>query len=239
MMHMLTAQICSLEAAAKLGAISRQSIVFIRHGESEYNATPLFSRLFEMHRDAPLSTRGIEEAQRAAEEIRGRMLADAVIVSPLRRADQFARIIFDRSTEDLEISPLHSEWQVAPVDVPVVGFKKHKRTLSGLLHNIRVATSVGWRGVSRQQMFFRIVRFIQAVEMWRIGARVETRDELKDRVRSFIEYILKHEPGRIVVVGHGRFFAQMLNGKHLENGEVAILSRGELERLLNTCEVLP
>jgi len=62
--------------------------VFVRHGETEWNA----SRRFQGHSDMPLSARGLEQARALADALRGESFT-RIYTSDLERAYETARVI--------------------------------------------------------------------------------------------------------------------------------------------------
>ena len=65
-------------------------VIFLRHGQSQWNLENKFTGWV----DVPLSERGIVEARRAGEKLRGRVV-DHLFTSVLQRAIETARIAFD------------------------------------------------------------------------------------------------------------------------------------------------
>lgn len=83
----------------------------IRHGEPDYDAVAKigfygFGRSF-----APLSERGVAQAERAAEDTR-LMDADLIICSPYTRALQTAAIISRKTNKKIVVEPELHEWLI-------------------------------------------------------------------------------------------------------------------------------
>lgn len=76
------------------------SFIFVRHGESQANASGLIATL-----DSPLTDKGKEQAHKTGLELKGKGI-DTILCSPLTRAKQTAEII----AHELKISP--SEIQI-------------------------------------------------------------------------------------------------------------------------------
>lgn len=73
------------------------TLVLVRHGESEYNAKNLFTGW----RDPGLTETGRKEAQEAAARLKSRHLRfDVVFTSVLRRAEETSRIILGKTGQD-------------------------------------------------------------------------------------------------------------------------------------------
>lgn len=86
-------------------------LLWIRHGESTFNANSLLR-----DRDVPLTEKGREQADRLKKEL-NLDLFDVVICSPLRRAQETAKIIFDRA--DVILSHLCREYIADECDLMV------------------------------------------------------------------------------------------------------------------------
>lgn len=80
-----------------------KTIYFIRHGESNDNAAPVFQSL-----DSPLSERGKQQARAVADRV-SKIQFDALITSPLHRASETAAKISSQTGMSLESSNLFVE----------------------------------------------------------------------------------------------------------------------------------
>lgn len=76
------------------------SFIFVRHGESQANASGLIATL-----DSPLTDKGKEQAHKTGLELKGKGI-DTILCSPLTRAKQTAEVIAKElgiSTKNIEI----------------------------------------------------------------------------------------------------------------------------------------
>ncbi len=80
-----------------------KKVYFVRHGQSEGNASPIFQTA-----DSPLSEKGREQAQFIAERA-SHLSFEIIIASPLPRAKETAEIIAEKTKMPLEFSELFVE----------------------------------------------------------------------------------------------------------------------------------
>ena len=78
--------------------------IYLRHGETDWNAR----LLAQGHSDVELNATGIAQAERAAATLEGRGI-DAIVASPLKRADRTARIVAARLGLPVATEPLLHE----------------------------------------------------------------------------------------------------------------------------------
>ncbi len=78
-------------------------VYFVRHGQSEDNAAPVFQAL-----DSPLSEKGLEQAEFNAKRV-SKIQFDKLIASPLKRAKQTAEAISKATGNPVEYSDLFVE----------------------------------------------------------------------------------------------------------------------------------
>lgn len=178
-----------------------RTITFIRHGQSEFNRHWAATGTDPLIRDAPLSDLGHEQV-RAARPAARALQPDLVICSPLTRALQTAVGLFG----DDEAAPIviDASPRERVTDTDDIG--SHPAELATRFPRLSFAhlTPTWWHQGPVDQR----------------GVPVEPADVFHQRVRSFLVSLdgLPHE--RIVVVGHGNFFAHIL-GRHLDNCEIA------------------
>ncbi len=101
----------------------KKTIYFVRHGQSEHNAAPVFQGA-----DSPLSEQGILQAQTMAERL-ANIPFEALISSPFPRAQQTAQAIADKTDHEIVISDLFRE-RGKPSDIegkPYVDAAANKR----------------------------------------------------------------------------------------------------------------
>lgn len=82
--------------------------VFIRHGEGEHN-TSIWKAI--RLRDPTLTPKGIWQAQTLGAALKQTTLSfDKIVVSPLTRTIQTAKLVFDSSACPFELCPTHAEY---------------------------------------------------------------------------------------------------------------------------------
>lgn len=81
-----------------MSALPQKSFIFVRHGQTDWNA----KGLFQGHTDVPLNATGEEQAKAAARILAGQQF-DRVVSSPLQRASATARAIAEASGKPLVI----------------------------------------------------------------------------------------------------------------------------------------
>lgn len=81
----------------------KKTIYFVRHGQSEDNARPVFQAY-----DSPLSEKGLQQADKIAERAK-HLQFDRIICSPQMRAKQTAEAIQAKTGKDLVASELFIE----------------------------------------------------------------------------------------------------------------------------------
>ena len=90
-------------------------VILVRHGQTEWNRV----ERFRGHVDVPLNETGLQQAERAAEAIRGRYRVAAIYSSPLRRAMRTAEAIGRRTGVPVEplsdiVDLSFGEWEGKP-----------------------------------------------------------------------------------------------------------------------------
>jgi len=185
-----------------------RAVTFIRHGQSEFNRHWAATGTDPLIRDAPLSELG--HAQVAAARAAAQALEpDVVITSPLTRAVQTAVGLFgDGGAVPILVDATHRERVTNTDDI---GSSPHELAAR-----------------------FPRLRFDHLDPIWwhqgpldELGVPVEPEDVFHGRVASFLAALDEMAHPRIVVVGHGTFFARIL-GRHLDNCELASYEPGWL-----------
>jgi len=166
-------------------------VVLVRHGQGTHNATKNYSIV-----DPPLTEKGISQAQ----SLRGHPFFDGcelLVVSPLQRAVQTAALIFGvQPVCRTVITAMHTERWSAKCD--------EGRPKAELLRDCPfVAEWEGWAELSKG--------------IW-WGTSVSDFAWEDERLPAFYDWLRAQPESKIVVVGHGGFFAPMA-GKHLANCE--------------------
>ncbi len=153
-------------------------LFWVRHGESVVNLTKEFS-----HRlvDKPLTPRGILQAQQTASYFVDKGI-DAIYCSPLKRAEQTARIIADR------------------LSLPLMEIENFREIHVGDLEQ-RPPDAEGW--AFHMQIFSSWMAGDQAIRF----PGGEDGYELSDRMLAGLRSVLSGEgKSAILVVGHGGSF---------------------------------
>jgi glucosyl-3-phosphoglycerate phosphatase len=177
------------------------AVYFIRHGQSEFNRIWAATGRDPLLRDAALSDLGHAQVE-AAVPIANALRPDVVISSPLTRALQTTTGLFGRGDNvAIEVSALQAERITNTDDV----------------------------GSTPKQLAERYpwFDFSHLDDPWwpvgppdELGVPLESNESFDKRVAGFRLMIAARSEARIVVVGHGNFFAALL-GRHLDNCEVA------------------
>jgi len=92
-----------MKTIATMQKQATKTVYFVRHGQSEGNATPVFQAL-----DSPLSKKGKEQAEYMAERA-SRLSFETIVASPLTRAKETAEIIAEKTKKKVEFSDLFVE----------------------------------------------------------------------------------------------------------------------------------
>lgn len=170
----------------------------MRHAQSTFNVIYDRTEVDPLHFDARLSNDGYRQAVEARRRCVGELDVDIVVTSPLTRAIETALVVF-WDYAPIVVESLHREWQYNSCDVG--------------------------RPASVLAAEFPELRFDHLPEMWwyqgrrdRCGIVVEPKKHFLGRVASFVGWTEERPESRIVVVGHGTFFAY-LAGVQLNNCE--------------------
>ena len=197
-----SAELITSERAAELEAIVPRKVLLVRHGEGTHNVRAQrwgggnpYNTL-----DPSLTVAGLGQAKELAQDPR---LADPelLVVSPLSRAVETAAAAFGEQPRCRTVlTPLHSERWSALCDQG-----RSKSELAELHPFVR-----SWEG------------FGQMPEDW-TPTQSSDAEWQRTRVPAFVAWLKEQPESRIVVVGHGAYFAPLLGGKHLKNCEVATI----------------
>lgn len=173
-------------------------IYFIRHGQSEFNASfdPALgdSLIF----DAPLSALGRQQALEARQHVSG-LGIERVITSPLTRAIQTALSIFDNG--------------------PAIEIDARPREL--LLHSCDVGCPPDKLASDFPDLSFDHIddNWWYQGEQNEHGVAVEPRSVFEGRAKEFRNWLIAQPNQIIAVVGHGNFFNALI-GRKMENCEI-------------------
>jgi broad specificity phosphatase PhoE len=173
-------------------------IYLIRHGQSAFNAAHSGDAPDPMIFDAPLTAKGVDQAKQARNSVLDLGIR-LVICSPLTRALQTARHIFDG---------------IAPI-----------RVMAGAREKLSHSGDVG-RSPKALQADFPGLSFAGLDDIWwhhglpnTLGYTVEPHKVFAQRVRVIATSLANMTPRPIAVVGHGDMFREMV-GYVLDNCEI-------------------
>lgn len=174
------------------------TIYLIRHGQSEFNAAHRDGEPDPMLWDAPLTELGQQQALQARVEIADLGVIQ-VITSPLTRAIQTAKLIFDG---------------IAPIRV----MAEHRELVC---HSCDVG-----RGPTDLQSDFPELGFDHLDPQWWFqgpvnenGVAIEPDDVFQKRIRDFAALLGQISDRPLAVVGHGNSFRE-LAGFDMQNCEI-------------------
>ena len=173
-------------------------VYFIRHGQSEFNAAYDGGDKDPMIFDAPLTDKGIRQAEEAKSLV-ANLGIKQVITSPLTRAIQTSLCIFGNS---------------APITVAA----RHRELL---IHSCDVGRPPG-----DLQRDFPTLSFVHLPDRWwhqgpknDDGIAVEPHDVFLQRIAEFELDLTRIEERPLAIVGHGNAFYAMI-GRMLDNCEI-------------------
>jgi len=172
-------------------------IYFVRHGQSQFNAA-FKGEVDPLIYDAPLTELGFAQAAEARKRF-AEMKITRVITSPLTRAIQTAKIVFDG---------------IAPIEV------QH-----GHHELLKYSGDVG-RSPEELRLDFPDLSFDHLPPRWWHGADAdETKVQkepvlaFQERVAHFVNKLSEIDDERVAIVGHGNAFQEII-GFMLNNCEV-------------------
>mmetsp|Transcript_13777 Transcript_13777/g.23693 ORF Transcript_13777/g.23693 Transcript_13777/m.23693 type:complete len:205 (+) Transcript_13777:58-672(+) len=175
-----------------------RQVLLVRHGQSLHNAHhDGTDGDGDVPRDPMLSELGHAQAASLRSVPIVSAGCELLVVSPLSRAIQTASAVFgELPLCRTVLTPLHSERWCSIAD--------EGRSKSELLQLFPFVAS--WEG------------FAELLEDWtKTGKEASWKTE---RVPAFLDWLAAQPEQRIVVIGHGAFFAALL-GRYLQNCEVA------------------
>jgi broad specificity phosphatase PhoE len=172
-------------------------IYFVRHGQSQFNAA-FKGEVDPLIYDAPLTELGFAQAAEARKRF-SEMKITRVITSPLTRAIQTAKTVFD---------------EIAPIEV------QH-----GHHELLKYSGDVG-RSPEELRLDFPDLSFDHLPSRWWHGADADKTKVQKEPVRAFQERVTHFvnklneiDDERVAIVGHGNAFQEII-GFMLNNCEV-------------------
>ncbi len=219
----------SLKKSQRCGrgpTITEGKIYLVRHGQSRYNKAGFFARLVHPMRDPRLTSFGRQQARLAACNLSG-IKFDHVISSPLRRAEETALIAFGNRNTNFETWESCSEWMIAPADVPI-----RRSSLSSLRsYKSKYVEGAAYPLPSTLTKSYRRTLIRAFHQAWFLlkGITPESPNEFGDRVEFFRDLLVNRTSGNVAIFGHARFFNQLVGGQIMNNGEIHIVRRDELQ----------
>jgi broad specificity phosphatase PhoE len=159
--------------------MKRIKLVFIRHGQSEKNILKIKSSAKDKH---PLTEKGKVQAQNAAKKLSANNDFDLIISSPVLRARQTAEIISEQLHLPVVFDDLISEYDYG-----------------------------NWNDLTEEELlekkdyseYRKHKRGTQEHFNFKLGG-TESRSDVVERVRKFLEKIKKEYPGKnLIIVSHG------------------------------------
>jgi len=189
------------------GRLTRMHLYLLRHGESEGNVAGVFSG---QRTNPPLSAAGHRQALAQAAVLAG-LHVEALYASPLRRAQQTAARVGERTG-----IPVRTEPALLEVDV-------------GELDGVDSYGGDAW------------ARYEAVRRQWELGqekagfAGGETLADIRARLERFLGRLPDRRSGPVVLVGHGMIFmsllwlfcenrAPTLQGNYMEKGHLSVLT---------------
>ena len=182
-------------------------IYLIRHGQSEFNLAHKKGGPDPLSWDAPLTELGCKQALEAREQILD-LGIEQVLTSPLTRAIQTAKIMFD-GIAPIEVIPDHRELIIHSCDVgvpaSVLREKFPELSFDGL-------DEVWWHQGAENEN----------------GVPVEPIDVFQKRIDGFAELISTVPDRPVAIIGNGNVF-KALSGYEMSNCGICLFS-GECPR---------
>lgn len=172
--------------------INPPSVIFVRHGETKLNA----NNIVRGWSNAPIDKEGLEEAEEAAKEFADAKI-DCIYYSPLKRAEQTAKLI--QKHHDTEVDAIPEDalktWNIGE-------FQGEKKTeeIKEVLREFEKQSSVKVPGG-------------------------ESYDNFKERVKEFTDKMFKEakqDNVNLLLVTHNKVFKYILDDPETEPGECEI-----------------
>jgi broad specificity phosphatase PhoE len=173
----------------------RKRVLFLRHGESEYNTSD--AKIFT--EDPPLTAAGEEQAAAVRAQLQSLarttgLKVDAVVTSPMQRAIRTAQIVNEGLDAPLVVTPLHSERVCEACDVGSCTSKLQARYPA-----LDFSECKGEEWWAKKEM----VAYLEGNYDHHLAA-------IQQRARLFSSWIENRPEHTLLVVGHGSFFAAVL-----------------------------
>ncbi|MFA6486205.1 MAG: class I tRNA ligase family protein, partial [Candidatus Magasanikbacteria bacterium] len=174
----------SVDELAELSGKKLTKIIFVRHGESEKNIDDIFTSAVDKY---PLTKAGEQQAQEVAGKITDKI--DLIISSPVLRTRQTAEIINKKLKAEIIFDDLIGEYFYG-------SWEDKKR--------------VDLKKQADYQEYQKISASLEAKYNFRFAGDGESRAQITERVRKFLEKVSREHAGKtILVVSHGGINASM------------------------------
>jgi len=177
-----------------------QTLYFIRHAQAEHN--PVVDKYGKdiltdwKYFDAKLTNKGIEQRKDILKEKELLEEVDIIFVSPLHRTLETSEILYDLEKPIVALEIVRERVGVRPCD---------KR-----------------KSITTQKLRFPKIDFSLCKDdedkLWKLEHR-ETEEELKERIKKFLEWVKKTQYKKIVIITHNGYILRLCNkvlGKKVE-----------------------
>lgn len=206
------------------------TITFVRHGQSVYNHAELHERIHNYFRDAPLSSLGRHQAIKLRKRLRAEYF-NSILVSPLARARETARLCLSEHHPTPLICASCSEWMMAPVDVPLSA-----RYINEILSydSVHINADIP-PPVKKAMSSLNNDKDLQKFHLsWfeEMGLSRESPENFTARVEALRARLILNTLGNVLVIGHARIFSALLNNLSFSNAGVQSFSREYLESMV-------
>ncbi|WP_017622022.1 histidine phosphatase family protein [Nocardiopsis chromatogenes] len=175
------------------------TVHLLRHGQSAFNAVFDETGRDPLVFDAPLTPKGVAQAEEAADGVR-RLAPELVVTSPLTRAVQTALLVAGGLDVPITVEALHREHLGNSCDIG--------RTPRALAEDFpgldfgHLPETWWYSGVPDER-----------------GVPVEPEAVLQERVAAFTDWVARRPERSILVVGHAVFFSRLVH-QHMRNAEL-------------------
>tara|TARA_Y100001970_G_C14188801_1_gene834122 strand:+ start:204 stop:797 length:594 start_codon:yes stop_codon:yes gene_type:complete len=180
-----------------------KTLFLIRHGHALHNE--LFHKIgvqaFRLSEviDSPLTSKGIEQAQKLEKEWKNKTEIELVLVSPLTRCLQTANYIFGNTNIPIVCQEFLREY---PIGEDTCNMRSQTNSLKNNFPNIDFSDI-----------------HLKIDSLW--TEERETIEQLNSRIQTMVQYIQERKENKIAIVGHSSYLGQYKDNKigYIENGD--------------------